>query len=376
MPKREIFGGFSVSPTGLDITAENYSVKFDLWSSSIGPYPGGGTSSTMLSTYGIMSAGVGSQNPGNPGTDGVYFANTGDAGSGADYRIYSAARDSSHQLFDPDPNTGTGDVIDAQATYIGGTRNATAQVYYDAVGDPNMQGRTIPQTVIDAVEALHGDPNGDPNSFILSGQLGGFGTPGVTPPQAAAGFQWNEMEIRKVGNSIDLFMNGVNTLSFDTSDWFDPNTPFNDPNTNGVIDPNTGGGNLIFGHSDINAGGPTSDAAWDLVYTLIDNIVVEEIVTEDADFDDNGVVDGKDFLIWQRNQPITDMTATNADGDANGDMNVTAADLAIWSSNYDQEPITSAAAAVPEPSTFVSWIVFSLFSLFGYRPCRGVARRT
>ena len=113
--------------------------------------------------------------------------------------------------------------------------------------------------------------------------------------------------------------------------------------------------------------------AQDLVYTLIDNVEVNAIVTDDADFDNNGVVDGKDFLIWQRNQPITDNTATNADGDANGDMNVTAADLDIWESNYDQAPITSSAAAVPEPSTLVSWIVFTLFSLFGYRPCRRVA---
>ena len=50
---------------------------------------------------------------------------------------------------------------------------------------------------------------------------------------------------------------------------------------------------------------------------------------EDADFDDDTFVTGSDFLIWQRNVGRT-TGVSNATGDANGDNQVNAADLAIW----------------------------------------------
>ena len=52
-------------------------------------------------------------------------------------------------------------------------------------------------------------------------------------------------------------------------------------------------------------------------------------VVEDADFDDDTFVTGSDFLIWQRNVGRT-TGVSNATGDANGDNQVNAADLAIW----------------------------------------------
>jgi hypothetical protein len=74
----------------------------------------------------------------------------------------------------------------------------------------------------------------------------------------------------------------------------------------------------------------------------------------DADFDNNGLVDGRDFLVWQRNQ-ATAAGANNGAGDANGDGAVNAADLAVWKSHFGAASTAAAASGVPEPA---SWIAF------------------
>jgi hypothetical protein len=63
-----------------------------------------------------------------------------------------------------------------------------------------------------------------------------------------------------------------------------------------------------------------------------------------ADFDDDGFVDGNDFLIWQRGVGVG---TTLAEGDANGDDAVDAADLAVWTSQFGDGP--APVTAVPEP---------------------------
>jgi len=55
-----------------------------------------------------------------------------------------------------------------------------------------------------------------------------------------------------------------------------------------------------------------------------------------ADFDDDGDVDGRDFLTWQRRFGLNS-GATLADGDANGDGRVDQADLSIWSQQYGKQ---------------------------------------
>lgn len=67
---------------------------------------------------------------------------------------------------------------------------------------------------------------------------------------------------------------------------------------------------------------------------------------DNADFDDNGLVDGNDFLIWQRN-----LGTAGPAGDADGNGQVNAADLGIWKSQFGAAPPAAAAlAAVPEPA--------------------------
>jgi hypothetical protein len=65
-----------------------------------------------------------------------------------------------------------------------------------------------------------------------------------------------------------------------------------------------------------------------------------------ADFDGDGVVDGSDFLTWQRGFGAPGSLVT---GDADGDGFVDGADLTIWENQFGGSPTF---AAVPEPGTF------------------------
>jgi hypothetical protein len=52
-----------------------------------------------------------------------------------------------------------------------------------------------------------------------------------------------------------------------------------------------------------------------------------------GDFDSDGDVDGRDFLVWQRNPTV--------------------GDLADWQANYGASTLTASNVAVPEPSSLV-----------------------
>jgi hypothetical protein len=62
-----------------------------------------------------------------------------------------------------------------------------------------------------------------------------------------------------------------------------------------------------------------------------------------ADFNGNGMVDGSDFLAWQRNFGKTG--AIKADGDANGDGNVNGTDLTAWKAGYGSVAASAAASS-------------------------------
>jgi hypothetical protein len=73
-----------------------------------------------------------------------------------------------------------------------------------------------------------------------------------------------------------------------------------------------------------------------------------------ADFDRNGVVDGGDLMIWQRSTGATGLEPFAA-GDADGDGEVGANDLAQWASAYGWTPATAnASSLVPEPAALAA----------------------
>jgi hypothetical protein len=58
----------------------------------------------------------------------------------------------------------------------------------------------------------------------------------------------------------------------------------------------------------------------------------------EGDFDLDGDVDGRDFLVWQRNPSI--------------------GDLADWQNNYDTGALTANSTAVPEPGSLMMVFAF------------------
>jgi hypothetical protein len=93
------------------------------------------------------------------------------------------------------------------------------------------------------------------------------------------------------------------------------------------------------------------------------------LVKNDADFNDDGVVDGADFLTWQRGVGAAD---THRQGDANGSGSVDAADFAEWKTQFGAADASGwvEGAAVPEPTTLVLSLSIGLVGL-GVRPRRG-----
>jgi hypothetical protein len=86
----------------------------------------------------------------------------------------------------------------------------------------------------------------------------------------------------------------------------------------------------------------------------------------DADFDNDGDVDGADFLTWQRGVGVG---TTNAAGDADGNGSVNGADLAIWKSNFGPDA-TVAIASIPEPSAVCLGMLAAAAVLVGGKPRR------
>ena len=85
-------------------------------------------------------------------------------------------------------------------------------------------------------------------------------------------------------------------------------------------------------------------------FTLTLDPVVAPV--DDADFNSDGVVDGNDFLVWQRGFGLSAQEEKST-GDADGDGNVNDADLVIWKEQFGSTTTPPATAAVPEPATFV-----------------------
>jgi hypothetical protein len=89
--------------------------------------------------------------------------------------------------------------------------------------------------------------------------------------------------------------------------------------------------------------------------------------TNNSDFDNDGDVDGADFVVWQKGQGLTGQTS-KANGDANGDGLVNGGDLGVWKAHFGGTPSSAAVSAVPEPAAF-SLLVLGVVAAFGAKRC-------
>ncbi len=72
-------------------------------------------------------------------------------------------------------------------------------------------------------------------------------------------------------------------------------------------------------------------------------IEVQDATTSSADFNEDGDIDGSDFLAWQRG--FGTPAAGLADGDADGDGDVDAADLGVWGNQFGTPPVLASFSA-------------------------------
>lgn len=233
------FGGYSVSPTGLSLSG-GYTLRFDLWPNYNGPFPVSpvnGAGSTNLTVYGILSSGTVANYPSS--IDGVAFATTTDGDSAFDWRAYSSLYPTSYTTLTDnsvylDPNQ---------------SQNNTGVLYaaFGQVAAPAAQVALFPQQT------------------------------GITSI-GTVGMAWHQVEIEKAANLVHWRMDGVEIAVLDTNTL-----------------PSLGGGNILFGHSDVNASSSTDPNAPQLLFTLIDNIVVSGCA---ADLTGDGAVTVFDLLAY------------------------------------------------------------------------------
>ena len=225
-PVSGVLPGISVSPTGLSLSGD-YTLKFDWWHNWLGNAStglgatGGGSGSTQLSTFGILSSGTVANYAGS--ADSVFFAATGDGASTTDYRIYS-----------PD-KPGSYNVGDAGISYEAGSKNSSASLYTTLF----PAGATAPEEQV-----------------TLSSTQSGSSLAGT------AGFRWHEIEIEKLGFLVSWKINDTLIGTLDLS----------------ALTNATSGNNILLGHSDTSLGAGTPANLFEqLDFTLIDNVQVTPV---------------------------------------------------------------------------------------------------
>ncbi|TWU25778.1 hypothetical protein [Bythopirellula polymerisocia] len=173
---------------------------------------------------------------------------------------------------------------------------------YDDTGTPPGAPRVLGSLGVDAT-------TGD----VLY-QLQGSGILAETGASVTFG-QWHHFQIRLdfVLDNYKVFVDGVQKGS------------------QGFVD----GVSSMFTDADIAsfAAAPDAISQGQTATAFFDNFVVRNY--RPGDFDDDGDVDGHDFLVWQRGGSPNPLSAT---------------DLNQWQSNYGIPPLVASAAAVPEPA--------------------------
>jgi hypothetical protein len=108
-----------------------------------------------------------------------------------------------------------------------------------------------------------------------------------------------------------------------------------------------------------------ADASTTIHLTLTGQLFGKYLIpASDGDYNQNGVVDGADFVVWR---DTSGQTGVGLAADGNGDGQVTAADFNLWRSKFGQPGIGSGSgelavsAAVPECSSLAMFVAAVAF---------------
>jgi hypothetical protein len=138
-----------------------------------------------------------------------------------------------------------------------------------------------------------------------------------------------------------------NGTPFDQGDDFAPAFVGGDTNSNNVLDLGetwtyTATRTVIEGEN-FNSGEATGNDIISQAVSDEDRIFHVGVVPENADFNDDGIVDTSDYVIWRKSESMTVPAGTL--GDANFDTQVDDDDYMIWQKQYGTSPGGGGAAA-------------------------------
>lgn len=167
-------------------------------------------------------------------------------------------------------------------------------------------------------------------------------TPSSTGITRFTAFRSNSLTIESEGATLS---DGTNTWGFGTSTG---SVVSKIPIANGL------GATFSPAGGDVPLTLTTDVGAWSLKGFQLSTPISYEITAVappiNADFNADSIVDGADFLIWQRNAGLT-TGALPENGDANADGAVNELDLTAWSENFGVGVTPPPVSAVPEPTT-------------------------
>lgn len=307
----QVLSGLSLSPTGKDFGA-NYQLSFHVWANYFGsPNAAGlgdnvgsqggthnvlaavGTSGTVPLVAGQGLAGATAPVASGANMDGIAFANSNDGGLFDDVRVFIKAN--------VPAATSTG--VYAAGTAAGGVNTAANPLnnkheFYTS----KFPSQTAPAVQSGIAAAEYGLDASD----VMAGQT----------EAGTFGFVWHKVDIIKSGGTVTW---KINDNVFSTVD---------------VSALTLGGNNIAIGQSDVNTSTARHPA---MVFTVYDNLVVTALPSPGllGDFNHDDVVDGNDFLVWQRGESPTSYSVE---------------DLNDWKANFGAVASGGVVAAASEPS--------------------------
>lgn len=222
--------------------------------------------------------------------------------------------------------TGTLDVSQGVFDFLGGTVHADAVVgnLSHSVGTLIVGGTPGPSVFSGSLSQLGGNFVGIVNPIIVNP-----GSGGPTDPTPVATLSYVS-GTAALGGALDI--------QFDMATYFPVGTTLK------VLEAADG---LAGAFNQVNFFGVPTGSSWSVDYSS--NAVTLTRLTnqfDSADFDVNGIVDGADFLIWQRN-----VGKSTLFGDANGDGSVNLVDLGVLKSQFGSILPGGSTQAIPEPDS-------------------------